>query len=236
MAIQIPLWFYGFSSLTYIIAAFVGVLLTFFSYNLYKLTGRREHKFLFYSMAFLTLGFLIVTFSNIFGLFHFQRCFPACQFDMTDPNYSLLIKGGNYAYYITSFFGYIFLAMTYLKTIRLDKIFDKYLVMVPLSIPLLMDTLQHGFLYPFDNFVFQLFHLLSIVIMSYINFNTVTNYLVLKTKNSFPVMIAFLFIGAFHFLMALTPFWPIIFVTAHILLLAGLVSLLWMLIQVNKVG
>jgi hypothetical protein len=37
-------------------------------------------------------------------------------------------------------------------------------------------------------------------------------------------------------MMALTPFKPIIFAAAHLSLLAGLVSLLYMLIQVNRRG
>ncbi len=232
MAVLIPLWFYVFSSVTYIIASLAGILLTYFALKLYKLTGKREQRFLFQAMGFITLGFVILSIANIYGYFHFQYCFPACQFDVTDPNYTLIIKSGNYAYYVASLLGYILLAMTYLKTIKIDKLF----VVMPLNLALIFQSLQHGFLYPFDNFVFQLFHLLSIIILSYINFNTITNYLVLKTKHSFPVMVGFLFIGAYHFLMALTPFKPIVFAAAHLSLLVGLASLLWMLVQVNRRG
>ena len=232
MAIQIPLWFYAFSTVTYILASLMGLFLTYFSFKLYRMTGKREQRFLFQAMGFLTLGFLILSSVNIYGFFNFQYCFPICQFDLTDPNYSFVIKSGNYAYYLTSLFGYILLSLTYLKSIRIEKFF----VFFPLNAALLEQTLNQGFLYPFNNLVFQLFHLLSIIIISYINFNTITNYLVLKSKHSFPVMVGFLFIGAYHFLMALTPFKPIIFIAAHLSLLGGLLSLFWMLFQVNRRG
>lgn len=239
MAVLIPLWFYAFSSLTYILASLVGILLAYFSFKLYNLTGRREQRFLFYAMASITLGFTILSIANVYGYFNFQHCFPVCQFDVTDPNYTFVIKSGNYIYYLTNLVGYILLALTYLKSIRIEKLLSKiprFYLVLPINMGLLIQTLQHGFHYPFDNFVFQLFHLLSIVILSYINFNTITNYLVLKTKYSFPVMVGFLFIGSYHFLMALTPFKPIVFAAAHLSLLAGLVSLLYMLIQVNRRG
>ncbi|MBI4010401.1 MAG: hypothetical protein HY361_04420 [Candidatus Aenigmarchaeota archaeon] len=232
MAVLIPIWFYVFSSLTYVLAAVVGNLLTYFAFKLYNFTGKREQKFLAYAMGFITLGFIILSAANVYGYFNFQHCFPVCQFDVTDPNYTLVIKAGNYAYYFTSLIGYILLSMTYLKSIKIDKFFG----IMPLNIAVFVQTLNNGFLYPFDNLVFQLFHLIAIVILAYINFNTITNYLVLKTKNSFPVMLGFLFIGSYHFLMALTPFKPIIFAAAHLSLLAGLVSLLWMLVQVNRRG
>lgn len=241
MAVLIPLWFYVFSSLTYILAAVVGILLTYFSFKLYRLTAKMEQRFLFRGMGFITLGFIILSIINSYGFFNFQFCFPACQFDLTSPKYSFIIRGGNYAYYLTSLVGYLLLSLTYLKSIKIETIFKytpfkKFFVLIPLNIPLLGQALQQGFYYPFDNTVFQLFHLSSIVILSYINFNTLTNYLVLRSKHSFPVMIGFLFIGLYHFLMALTPFEPIIFIGAHLSLLAGLVSLLWMLVQVNRRG
>ena len=237
MAVLIPLWFYWFSTAIYVLASIVGVLLSYFSSRLYNLTQKKEHRRLFYAMVFITIGFIALSIANIHGFTNFQYCFPACQFDLTNSNYSLVIKGGNYLYYLTSMIGYILLSLSYLKSIKIEKFSPfagKYFAFLPLNSVLLFETLWHGFLYPFDNFIFQLFHLLSIIVLAYINFNTITNYLVLKTKYSFPVMVAFLFIGAYHFLMALTPFKPIVFAAAHLSLLAGLLSLLYMMIQVNR--
>ena len=237
MAIPIPLLLYEFSTWIYFLAAIVGILLSYFSFKLYSMTGKREQRFLFYAMVFITIGFILLTIANVFGLSNFQSCFPLCQFDVTDPVYSLVIKSGNYIYYLTSLIGYTLLALTYLKSIKIEKFFGRFFAFIPLNVTLLIETANiEFFLYPFGNFAFQLFHLLAIVILSYINFNTITNYLVLKTRHSFPVMIGFIFIGLYHFLMALTPFKPIIFGVAQFSLLAGLISLLWMLIQVNRRG
>lgn len=239
MVVEIPVWSYVFGTMTYVLAALVGIPLSYFSFRLYSLTGKREQRFLFYAMVFITLGFFILSVVNIYGFSNFQSCFPICQFDLTDPNYSFVIKGGNYVYYLTSLIGYILFALTYLKSIKIEKILaylspKKFLFILPFSTASLGPILNQNFLYPFENLIFQLFHLLAIVILSYINFNTVTNYLVLKSKNSFPVMVGFLSIGLYHFLMALTSFKPIIFVVAHLSLLIGLLSLLWMLVKVNS--
>ena len=122
MAVLIPLWFYWFSTAIYALASIVGILLSYFSFRLYDLTRKKEQRRLFYAMVFITVGFIALSISNIYGFSNFQYCFPACQFDLTDPNYSFVIKGGNYLYYLTSLIGYVLLSLTYLKSVKIEKI------------------------------------------------------------------------------------------------------------------
>src|SRR3989338_9842485 len=54
-----PKWFYGFDSVIESIAVLVSILLVFYSYKCFKLTG--EKKYLYFSTAFLslTVGFMV---------------------------------------------------------------------------------------------------------------------------------------------------------------------------------
>ena len=53
-----PKWFYGFDSVIESIAVLVSILLVFYSYKCFKLTG--EKKYLYFSTAFLSLTFAFI--------------------------------------------------------------------------------------------------------------------------------------------------------------------------------
>ncbi|MBI2135428.1 hypothetical protein HYU09_05540 [Candidatus Woesearchaeota archaeon] len=64
-----PKWFYGFDSIIEFIAIIVSILLIFYSYKCYKLTG--ENKYLHFSTAFLSLTIAFI--AKITGTFAIYR-------------------------------------------------------------------------------------------------------------------------------------------------------------------
>jgi hypothetical protein len=223
MAILIPLWYYEFGSVIYLIATFVGLLLSYYSFKLYELGSKKKQMLFHFGFIFITAGLFAMALGNIYGYVNFVSCQPVCQINPSDLTYSI-IRFGNYGYYLATLIGYALIALSYMGSAR-------KLLPVVVTVGVSNSTFV---LYPFVNAYFQLFHLLSVLIVSYIGLKTIHNYNASKSKYSFYVMLGFIFIGVFHFLMLLIPFSEILYALAHFSMLLGFGSLLYMLIQVNR--
>ncbi len=231
-AIHIPLFFYELGSIIYVIASIVGILLSYYSFKLYNFSHKKEHMFLTYGLILMAMGFIVLVVSTLYGFSIFWSCYPICRFDLLDPAYLSTVRVGNYLYYLITLAGYGFIAMSYLKNFGRSKFF---ILSIPLNLTGLVQKQDIlGFIYPFINSYFQLFHLLSLVILTFIVSNSLTNYFATKNRYRLLVMLGFGFIAAYHFLMVLTEVNAIVFALAHISLLAGLASLLYMLVKVGS--
>ncbi|TAL47398.1 hypothetical protein EPN87_03030 [archaeon] len=225
MAILIPFWYYQFGSVIYMLAAFVGVLLSYYSYKLYELGSTRTQLLFHSGFVFITAGLFAMALGNLYGYINFTSCQPICEFNQVDLTTYAVIKFANYGYYAASIIGYGLIALSYMKTRRK--------LLLPLVSSLGIDT-STFVMFPFMNSYFQLFQVIAILILSYICMKTIHNYNTRKNKYSLHVMLGFVFIAAFHLLMFLLPFSRAFFALAHFSMLFGFGSLLYMLIQVNK--
>src|SRR3990170_1862753 len=98
MAILIPLWYYEFGSVIYMLAAFVGMLLSYYSFKLYEIGSKRNQMFFHAAFIFITAGLFAIALANIYGYVNFTSCQPICEFNKVDAVYTV-IKFGNYGYY-----------------------------------------------------------------------------------------------------------------------------------------
>jgi len=98
----------------YFLASAIAFLISYFSFRLYIYTNSRQHLLLLSAFSFITIGLAILAIGNIVSFFNFDECKPHCRIDPTDPTY-LLIRFGNYGYYLTSLLGYGLLALSYFK-------------------------------------------------------------------------------------------------------------------------
>lgn len=232
MPIIIPLWFYQFGSVMYMVAAAIGLLLCYFSLRLYRYTGKREHMLLLAAFALITAGFVSIAASNTDSLMDFKECNPNCTIGSELPDFASIILG-NYVYYATSLVGYFLLAYVYSgETKRRGRSFLAFLPMLP------MGALSFGrdffVLYPFETNLFHPFHIASVLLLAYIAYRAYTNYARDRSQPSMLVLAGFVFIMAYHALMFSTPFNPVLFAVAHLSLLIGFGSLLYMLVRVNR--
>ena len=236
MAILIPIWFFEFSFAMHFIATLIGIMLSYFSFRLFRYTQRRTHLLLTLAFIFITIGFAVIAVSNIDSLFHFENCEAGCTIYSLNPVFNWIIYG-NYAYYITSLASYFLFALSYFeicktKTGKKKKIASTFLQVI--STTFLFNPQPQSVLFPFEPAFFQPFHAISAIILFAIVLQTYSIYRKNKLRLSLLVVLAFVAILFYHILMFAIPFSPMFFALAHISLLLGFGSLLFMLIKVNK--
>lgn len=231
MVVVVPLWFFEFGSTMYFLAAIIGLLLTYFSFKLFNLTGKTQHFLLNAGFIFITAGFLAMLVGNYYSYANFESCNPNCAINPTMNTY-FWIRFGNYGYYAATLIGYVLLALSYWYSTNRKKSIIKFLPVVGMTF--LFQQPGVFVLFPFVNEYFQIFHILSILIISYIVTKTWVNYSKTKTENSLLVLSGFVAIDFYHVLMYLIPYYATSFALAHLALLAGFGSLLVMLIRVNR--
>ena len=232
MPVIVPLWFYEFGSVMYFFAAIIGFLLTYFSFKLYNYTRRKSHLFLHLSFIGITIGFIALTASNTFSVFHFEQCQPNCV--ITQQQIFNWVIFGNYVYYITSIIGYSLFLLSY----SISEKKSKKKLFLQLAPPIAINTIfqyQPIFvLFPFDTLFFQPFHLISSILLLLIVIKTFANYRKNKSQLSLLVPLGFAAILFYHILMFSIPFSPLFFAFAHLSLLAGFSMLLLILIKVTR--
>lgn len=212
----IPYSFLGFDSLIYLIAAIIGFVVAYYAYKTHQLTSNRSHAYLYYGFAILSIGFLILSLTSFYSFVNYkvlctspENCYSAIfdtTWDMRDFGY--------WIYYITSLVGYSLFALMYLPELRKKAapVFGIFAWWV----------------------VFPYFHLLSFLIICYVIFKSLINYLDSRNSNTFLVFLAFLLMGLFHVMLFLTTYGKVIYVAAHVLLFIGFISLLSVLVRISR--
>ncbi len=229
MVVIVPLWFWEFSSTIYFIAMVIGIFLSYFSFKLYNFTSKKQHLLLHIAFIFIAASFLAIFVGNLESYYNFQSsCNPNCIINPNDPTY-FWIRFGNYGYYSTSLIGYAFLALSYWYSEKKNLRF----ALLP-AVGAIVQSPTIYVLFPFVNTYFNIFHILSILFVSYIVLYTLKNYRKTKSFNSLLVLSGFVAIDFYHLLMYLIPFYAETFALAHFALLIGFGSLLFMLIRVNR--
>ncbi len=211
----IPYSFLGFDALIYLLSAAIGLVVAYYAFRVYSFTENKSHAYLHMGFVALGLGFLILSIATSYAFINlkvFCQQPQECYANMLDPAFDLWDMG-YWIYYIASIIGYGFFALMYLPRLR-KKLF---------------------FILPVWYVAFPYFHLLSFFIISYVVFRSLVGYLNSRTANSLLVFTAFLFIGIFHLLSLLNIFGKAVYVIAHIILLLGFLSLLAVLLKINKI-
>jgi hypothetical protein len=215
MDIWFPYSFLGFDSGIYLAAAIIGFVLAYYAFRTHEITSNKSHFYLYTGFAILSMGLLILSMTSFYTFINYkvlcttpEACYTAVfdsTLDMRDFGYWL--------YFISSLVAYSLFAIMYLPRLKQR---------VPAFCALLWWA------------VFPYFHLLSFFIISYVIFRSLANYARSRDTNSLLVFLAFLFMGVFHILLLLTPYGKILYVSAHFILLIGFISLLAVLVRINR--
>ena len=215
MEIWFPYSFLGFDSGIYLIAAIIGFVLAYYAFRTHELTSDRSHFYLYMGFAILSMGLLILSMTSFYTFINYkvlcatpQTCYTAVfdsALDMRDFGY--------WIYYVASLVAYCLFALMYLPKFK-EKVPAFSILIWWVAMPY--------------------FHLLSFFIISYVIFRSLVSYISSRKTNSLLVSLAFLFMGIFHILLLLTPYGKLLYVAAHFILLIGFISLLAVLVRVNK--
>lgn len=209
MDILIPYRFYGFDSLMYLVSAIVGFFVSFYAYKLYDITAKKQHFYFYIGFTILSMAFLTLSVSTGYSYLTYFRNRPASLLDTVIA----VDDFGYWIYYIASLVAYGFMVLAYKP--------EKSSILPIFFLP----AWYRGFPY---------FNILSFFLISYVAFRNVINYNMKKNMNTLLVMLAFILIGGYHLLLFFNFLGKIVYVLAHLSLLAGFASLLIMLTRVSR--
>lgn len=208
----IPYRFFGFDSFIYIFAAIIGFVISAQLLKLYRISSEKSHLRLHLGLVILSTGFLILGIINTGAYINFiESCRTACQISVFNEMFDLYDLG-YWMYYALSLVAYIIILTVYLP----EK--SQFPAMLSLLWPI----------------GFKTFHLLSLLILSYVIFRTITNYFSDKNRYKFLIMIAFLMLGGYHLLLFFVSFNRIVYAVANLSLLASFMSFMLMMLQVKR--
>lgn len=216
MDILFPYSFLGFDSGIYLVSAVIGFILAYYAFRTHELTSNKSHFYLYLGFAILSMGLLILSMTSFYTFINYkvlcstpEACYSAVfdsTLDMRDFGYWL--------YYISSVAAYCIFALMYIPKFK-EKL------------PTFGIILVWWVAMPY-------FHLLSFFIISYVIFRSMLNYISSRKTNSLLIFITFLFMGIFHITLLLTPYGKVLYVIAHFILLIGFISLLAVLVRINR--
>ena len=207
----IPIWFYIFSGVAYFAAAAISLAVCYFAFRIYRTS--RQKKIMFLSIVFLLLGiaFVSLTISSVYTYFYQPYLRDSLGISLTAFN-----KSAFSFYYVLSLLSYVTLFITYFP----DEVRKKFYV---LYVPLWFSGADG-------------FHIVSILLLAFVVYRALSNFYKSRSTNSFLVLLAFSLMAVFHVTMLMLPFDLTYFLVSHALLAVGFLSLLVMLIRVNRSG
>ncbi|MBS3174734.1 hypothetical protein J4440_02540 [Candidatus Woesearchaeota archaeon] len=213
-----PIWFFGFDSVFDFISIIITLLIGFYSYKIYKLTGKKSYFYLYIVFLLLGLGLVLKSFANLgmyYDLLHKLGVIDTRLFGYQITALAL------FTYVLTTLLGYIILVALTLK-LQGKRIISLLFLLVFLTILLAKNS-------------FMFFHLISfIIIMFYVMPYFYDNYRKVKTNMAFLVFTCFFLLGASHLLFALVFYSTQFYVSGVILQMVGYLMLLVNLILVHK--
>jgi hypothetical protein len=212
--VLVPYSFLGFDTVIYLIAAIIGFMVAYQASRIYEVSSKRSHMYLCHGFTILSIGFLILAVSSGYTYLNMMYTNQSTELSLFQPAFDVYDLG-YWIYYGASIVAYIMLIMMYLpgSAKSSNKLF---------------------FILPYWFVFFPFFHLISLLLISYVAFKSAANYFEKKTRGSFFVMGAFTAFALFHLLMLFATFSKVVYVIAHIFLILGALSLLMVLTKSSK--
>ncbi len=207
MEVLIPARFYGFDSVTYTLASFIAFLVSYHAFKLYSATQKNSHKYLYLSFTLMSMGLLVLAAASWYNYFNFGFLNRNNLLDQ-------LVSMDDFAYWIyyaSTTVAYLLLMAMYFPERRFPILF--------------LPTWTIGLPY---------FNIVSLFLLSFVVFRSLINFFGKKSLSTFLVSASFSLLGLYHLLLLFTSFSKVIYVAAHLSLGLGFLSLLAMLVMVNR--
>jgi len=227
----IPIWFYGFDALMYLISSMIGLLISFYFHKIYSLSSEKRHLYLFWGFLILSFGLLSLSVTDIFSYITFWQCRPFCNLGILDQTFD--IAGFSYfLYFGLSIIAYALLMLAYIpQKFRLQNLptwlLSIYFLVILVSLPLSRGEIVW---YSYSEF-FDIIAFLMMLFVSFINF---INFSENKTSDSLLVTMAFTFLALFHLIHIFSFVSGWMYVFAHISMLISFTLLLSVVVKVKR--
>ena len=215
----VPRWFYGYDIFFELIFAIITLIVSYYSYKMYKLTNESQLRLFSISFLFFSAYYFIQSFLNL-GILEQINNKAISMFNLMNINFF-----NTFGIFLQAIFFTIGLVTLLYMTLDLDskKI---YLLLLLITLPLLFFS-SNGLL---------LFYLLASILLVFIALFYFKNYTEKKSINSLLVFIAFDFLlfGQIHFIFSVNH--AIYYVIGHFLELTAYIMILINLILISKNG
>jgi hypothetical protein len=214
-----PQWFFGYDVILELAFAVITLLVCYYAWKIYKITGERNIRLFSIAFLFISLSYIIQTILNFIVMEQLDE--GITEFINLNSVY-LLNLFGIYMHSILFIFGLLLLAYIALKIYSLRT----FVLLLILVFTTLYFSLYKTFM----------LYLLSTVLLGFIVSYYLTNYWNNKKKTTFLVAVAMLvlFTSYVFFILGLSN--PLYYVLAHILELSAYVLVLVNLLIILKLG
>jgi len=204
----IPMRFYGFDTLIYLVGAAICLLIAYKATRLYKYTLKRQHFYLASAFTLLGAALATLTLTTAYTYYNMEYVGGISFFDQ----FFNVDDVGFWIYYVSAFLAYGLLIMMYMP--------EKRAAFAPVIL--------------FSARYFEYFNIILFFMMALVAFRATTNYLAKKSRPAMLVAAGFILLAAYHAIMPFAAFSKTAYVVAHCAHIAGYASLLLMLLSTGK--
>ena len=226
-----PAWFNGWDIVFETVILIVAILIAAYSWRLYKLN--KENKFAYFSFAF-----ILIAISFLFKIFTSSVLYYFPVRDVTATvlrpvagsslQYSaLLYRSGFFVQMISMLGAWLLIFFVSQKSReRLKKLYEVSQILLFIYLVILISFVA--------NFKFEVFYLTSSVILSLIVLNYYKNYLNTSNKNSYWIMLSFVFMLLGNLLIVFVFLTDSLYAVGEVLMLVGFLLLLGIYMRVTR--
>ncbi len=203
---QIPVWFFKIDAGLDLLLAVLGLIISYYGLKLYRVSSKKSHFNLYLGFTILSAGFLVNGITGVYALLN-SRLTPQ---ELMLGRIVNISNFGYWIYFATSIIAYILFVSMYLQENR-------------------KSTLLPVMMMPFWFDYFPAFNVVSILLLSYVVFQTMVNWFDRKSASTLKVMAAFALLLGYHVLLAFSPFSELAYIAAHLLVLLSFLLLIMMI-------
>lgn len=207
---QIPAWFFKIDAGLDLLLAAMGLIVSYYGLKLYRVSSKKSHFNLHLGFMILSAGFLVNGITGVYAILN-SRLTPQ---ELMLGRIVNISNFGYWIYFATSIIAYVLFVSMYMQENRKNTMLP--VVMIP---------------FWFD--YFAAFNVVSILLLSYVVFQTMVNWLDRKNAGTFKVMAAFALLLGYHVLLAFSPFSELAYLVAH---LSVFLSFLLLIVMIRGVS
>ena len=215
----IPNWFFGLDVIFEFAFFIIAIVVAFYAFKTYKISGQTQLKIFGYSFLFISLSYLIQSFTNFLIISKLNENICNLLNIQTVTSLNILGMYGHIIFFILGLgsLTYMTFNLKSKKTYSLIIIFSLFLVF-------------------YSSNIIYTFYLTSSVLLIYIVTHYLTNYLKRKQIKSLLMLLAFVFLlfGSIHFLFAVNH--ALFYAVGHFFELVAYIFILINLLLILKNG
>jgi hypothetical protein len=207
----IPMRFYGFDTVIFLIGAIICLMIAYKATKLHALSGNRQHFYLAAAFTLLGLGLATMTLTTAYT--YYNMLYSGNTIHFFDQFFNV-DDVGYWIYYLAAFVAYGLLVLMYMPKLGKSGAFA----------PLIFFSTRY----------FEYFNIVLFFMMAYVAFRASSHYFMKKSRPALLVAAGFVLLAAYHAIIPFAMYDKVAYVIAHCAHIGGYASLLLMLWETDK--